>query len=57
MVAANNIDRDKLRAVIRKLGNDPIFYLLDRAIDLLSPTKLEIGGRLDLPAHTCESTD
>ena len=36
-----DIDRDRLRAVIRKLGNDQIFYLLDRAIDLLSPTKLE----------------
>ena len=34
------IDRDKLRAVIRKLGNEYVFYMLDDAIDLLPPVKL-----------------
>jgi len=29
------IDRDKLRAAIRKLGNEYIFYMLSDAIDLL----------------------
>ncbi len=34
------IDRDKLRAAIRKLGDEYVFYLLDDAIDLLPPSKL-----------------
>ena len=34
------IDRDKLRAAIRKLGDEYVFYMLDDAIDLLPPTKL-----------------
>ena len=34
------IDRDKLRAAIRKLGNEYIFYMLNDAIDLLPPAKL-----------------
>ena len=34
------IDRDKLRAEIRKLGNDDVFYMLVDAIDLLPPAKL-----------------
>ena len=34
------IDRDKLRAEIRKLGNKTIFIMLDDAIDLLPPAKL-----------------
>lgn len=34
------IDRDKLHAEIRKLGNEYVFYMLDDAIDLLSPAKL-----------------
>jgi len=34
------IDRDKLRAEIRKLGNEYVFYMLDDAIDLLPPVKL-----------------
>jgi hypothetical protein len=34
------LDRDKLRAAIRKLGNEYVFYLLDDAIDLLPPAKL-----------------
>jgi len=34
------IDRDKLRAAIRKLGNEYIFYMLSDAIDLLPPAKL-----------------
>lgn len=44
------IDRDKLRAAIRKLGPEYVFYMLDDAIDLLSPAKLhKIAGKyLDL---------
>ena len=34
------IDRDKLRAEVRKLGNEYVFYMLDDAIDLLPPAKL-----------------
>jgi hypothetical protein len=34
------IDRDKLRAAIRKLGNEYVFYMLHDAIDLLPPAKL-----------------
>jgi len=34
------IDRDKLRAAICRLGNEYVFYMLDDAIDLLPPAKL-----------------
>jgi hypothetical protein len=34
------IDRDKLRAAVRKLGNECVFYMLDDAIELLPPAKL-----------------
>ncbi len=34
------IDRDKLRAELRKLGNDYVFFMLDEAIELLPPAKL-----------------
>ncbi|HEX8706345.1 MAG TPA: hypothetical protein VF815_46350 [Myxococcaceae bacterium] len=34
------IDRDKLRARLRKLGDEDVFYLLDEAIDLLPPAQL-----------------
>jgi hypothetical protein len=34
------IDRDKLRAALRHLGNDSIFLMLDDAITLLPPAKL-----------------
>lgn len=37
----NEIDRDKLRAAVRKLGNEYILYMLDDAIDVLSPAKLQ----------------
>jgi hypothetical protein len=36
----SHIDRDKLRAMVRKLGNENIFYMLDDAIELLPPAKL-----------------
>jgi hypothetical protein len=39
-MATQQIDRDKLRAAIRKLGNEYVFYMLDEAIDLLPQTKL-----------------
>ncbi|MEW6363478.1 MAG: hypothetical protein AB1714_02440 [Acidobacteriota bacterium] len=34
------VDRDKLRAAIRKMGDEYVFYMLQDAIDLLPPTKL-----------------
>ncbi len=34
------MDRDKLRAQIRRLGNEYVFYMLDDAIELLPPTKI-----------------
>ena len=34
------IDRDELRAAVRKLGHEYVFYMLDDAIDLLPPAKL-----------------
>ncbi|MGO8676781.1 MAG: hypothetical protein ACLQVX_13035 [Limisphaerales bacterium] len=34
------IDRDKLRAAVRKLGNEYVFYMLDDALELLPPAKL-----------------
>jgi hypothetical protein len=38
--AASAIDRDKLRAAIRQLDDEYVFYMLDDAIDLLQPAKL-----------------
>jgi hypothetical protein len=35
-----DIDRDKLRAAVRKLGDEYVFYMLYDAIDVLSPSKL-----------------
>lgn len=37
---SNEIDRDKLRAAIRKLGDEYVRYMLDDAIEVLPPTKL-----------------
>src|SRR5229473_4460251 len=34
------IDRDKLHAEVRKLGNECVFSMLDDAIELLPPAKL-----------------
>lgn len=44
------IDPEKLRDAVRKLGDDYVFYMLDDAISLLSPTKLEklAGQYLDV---------
>lgn len=33
------INRDKLRARLRKLGDEFMFYLLDEAIELLPPAR------------------
>ena len=46
---ASSIDRDKLRAAVRRLGDEYVFYMLDDAIDLLPPGKLAklVGGYLD----------
>ena len=35
------IDRDKLRAQVRKLGNECVFSMLDDAIELLPVAKLQ----------------
>lgn len=44
------IDRDKLRAAVRRLGQEYAFYMLVDAIDLLPPAKLHriVGKYLDL---------
>ncbi len=42
------IDRDKLRAAVRKLGHEYVFYMLDDAIDLLPPAKLQRIARKHL---------
>lgn len=43
---SHNIDRDKLRAAIRRLTNKNIFYLLDEALDMLPDKKLaKLAGR------------
>src|SRR5262245_12287762 len=34
------IDRDKLRAAVRKLGSEYVFFMLDDAIELLPQAKL-----------------
>ena len=34
------IDRDKLRAAIRKLPHEYVFHMLDDATDLLPPARL-----------------
>ena len=39
--APASIDRDKLRAAIRRLGPEYVFYMLDDAIELLPLTELE----------------
>lgn len=51
------IDRDKLRAAVRKLGHEYVFYMLDDAIDLLPPAKLhQIAKRyLDIKSLRSDS--
>jgi hypothetical protein len=39
-MAGQHIDRDKLRAAIRKLGDEYVFNMLDEAIELLPQAKL-----------------
>lgn len=34
---SRQIDRDKLRAAVRKLGNEYVCYMLDDAVELLAP--------------------
>ncbi len=41
MTRALDIDRAKLRAALRKLGDEYAFYMLDEAIELLPPAKLK----------------
>ena len=44
------IDREKLRAAIRQLSNEYIYYMLVDALDLLPPSKLVklVGRYLDI---------
>jgi hypothetical protein len=39
-MASQQIDRNKLRAAIRHLGSEYVFYMLDEAIDLLPEAEL-----------------
>jgi len=39
-MASRSIDRDKLRAAVRRLGNEYVYRMLDTAMDLLPPSKL-----------------
>lgn len=39
-MAGPQVDRDKLRAALRKLRPEDLFYMLEEAIDLLPQTKL-----------------
>ncbi|MGB7846880.1 MAG: hypothetical protein WBL63_14790 [Candidatus Acidiferrum sp.] len=39
-MAGQRIDRDKVRAVIRRMGSEYVSYMLDDAITLLPQTKL-----------------
>ena len=44
-MASQQIDRNKLRAAIRHLGSEYVFYMLDEAIDLLPEAELLKLGR------------
>ena len=39
--SASGIDLDKLRAALRRLGDEYIFYILDALIDVVPPAELE----------------
>jgi hypothetical protein len=39
-MASQHIDRDKLRAAIRRIGSEYVFHMLDDAITLLPQTTL-----------------
>jgi hypothetical protein len=44
--AVPSIDMGKLRAALRRVGDEYVFYILDEAIDALPPAKLaKIVGR------------
>ena len=43
-MAGPQIDRDKLRDAVRKLGDEYVFYMLDDAIELLPEGKLWSSG-------------
>lgn len=42
-MSVQKIDRDKLRAAIRNLRNESVYFMLVQAIDMLPPTKLHPG--------------
>ena len=48
---ALDIDREKLRAALRKLGDEYVFYMLDEAIELLPPAKLLRRNGKRSPRH------
>jgi hypothetical protein len=47
-MSVQKIDRDKLRAAIRNLGNESVYFMLAEAIDMLPPAKLEKLARRPL---------
>ena len=49
-MSEQNIDRDKLRAALRRLRNEEIYYILGEALEMLPPAKLQklIKGYFDL---------
>ena len=53
---SSEIDREKLRAEVRKLGNEFVFCMLDDAINLLPPAKLyQIVPSLRIQLHSSRS--
>ena len=58
-MAGQYIDRDKLRAAVRKMGTEYVFLMLDDAITLLPETKLRklIAQYLNPHEFRCSSLD
>jgi hypothetical protein len=50
------IDRDKLRAAVRKLGHEHVFHMLDDAIELLPPAKLHQIAKKYSTSRACAPT-
>lgn len=46
------IDRDKFRVAIRRLGNQHIYYVLDDAIEMMPPAKLDKLARQHLDVNS-----
>ena len=59
-MASQYIDREKVRAAIRRMGSEYVFYMLDDAITLLPQTKLRrLIKQLCLAkrSYACEISD